>query len=363
MPSSIHDRFCDRHAPLVGPLPWQKMCWERILQASFLDSSTDLVLQQVGEAVYQEPEIESLPHVPGIILLPLVQAYPIYRSVLDKWAQSLCSTTEDPWACLVLAMARQSWFLYVPPGKTCSISLPKFPHIIVYVGGKSKLSLRYLSTVTAQDGWMGSRVDSIVEEEGAFFFDTEGASGPPAFFFLRSTLKKNSHFRGIVLPGAAEVYREDYHLCLQGEGAQGQLSGLLYNENQGVHQTQVLMEHKAPRTFSRQHFKAAVGGSYHHSFEGKIYIHSEAQEADAYQRHHALLLSPRATVRSHPNLEIFADDVKASHGATCGELDREDQFYLQSRGLSPASSRQLLIAAFFQDILIERQAAFPTTEE
>lgn len=205
---------------------------------------------------------------------------------------------------------------------------------------------------------MTNRIDGIVEEGGQLLFEEEGASGPPTFLSIRCVLKKKGVFRGVMFAGDAHARREDYHLRFQGEEAEGHLSGLLHTEQSGTQQIRVLMEHEAPHTFSRQNFKAAVGGTYQHRFEGKIYIHAHAQQVDAYQRHHALLLSSEAAVQSHPNLEIFADDVKASHGATCGELDGEDLFYLQSRGLSAESSRKLLIAAFCDDIRVERDRLY-----
>jgi Fe-S cluster assembly protein SufD len=112
----------------------------------------------------------------------------------------------------------------------------------------------------------------------------------------------------------------------------------------------VLVRHLAPHTSSLQKFKAVVGTGERASFDGKIYIEKEAQKTEAYQMSQALLLTPDAKAFSKPGLEIFADDVKASHGATIGQIDLEELFYLQSRGLSREEAKQQLIEGFAQEI-------------
>ncbi len=358
MRSSLHDLFVQNHIPLVGPLPWQKRCWDQGIQEALFAESRDPFLEQIGRTIYRELDLDPFSIPEKVVLLPVTQAYSIYRTFLDKWAHTIYAQEKDPWGLILLALARQSWFLYVPPGMHISFSLPPIPHLIVFVGAGSRLALRSTATPCGGEGWVANRMDAMVEEGGVLLWEDTGAPSLPTFLSIRCHLKKKGIFRSVVFPEETQVRREDYHLSFQGEESEGHVSGLLHTEQSGMYQVRVLMEHEAPHTISRQNFKAAVGGTYQHRFEGKIYIHAEAQQVDAYQRHHALLLSPEASVHSYPNLEIFADDVKASHGATCGELDEEELFYLQSRGLSAASSRALLIAAFCQDIHMEREALY-----
>jgi Fe-S cluster assembly protein SufD len=99
-------------------------------------------------------------------------------------------------------------------------------------------------------------------------------------------------------------------------------------------------------------------------FNGQIYVHPHAQKTDAKQTNQALLLSPRATINSKPQLEIFADDVKCTHGATVGRLDEAALFYMKSRGVDAETARRLLIYAFAADVLetIEQQQVRETLE-
>ncbi|MBP9841882.1 MAG: SufD family Fe-S cluster assembly protein, partial [Simkaniaceae bacterium] len=117
--------------------------------------------------------------------------------------------------------------------------------------------------------------------------------------------------------------------------------------------TCVLVEHAAPHCYSNQHFKSLVRSYGKASFYGTIYVHPEAQKTDAYQLSNALLLDEKAVAFSEPNLRIFADDVKATHGATVGQLDQEQLFYLRARGLPLKEAKELLVQGFASEILGE----------
>ena len=124
----------------------------------------------------------------------------------------------------------------------------------------------------------------------------------------------------------------------------------MLDEKQEAH-THVLVDHQAPSCQSNQFFKGVLTDLARSSFEGKIYVRREAQKTMAYQLNRNLLLSERANADSKPNLEIFADDVKASHGATIGQLDEEQLFYLRTRGYSQEEARNILVYAYVKEVL------------
>jgi Fe-S cluster assembly protein SufD len=111
-----------------------------------------------------------------------------------------------------------------------------------------------------------------------------------------------------------------------------------------------------------QKFKGVLKGTSQSSFEGKIFVHPEAQKTEAYQLNHNLLLSEGAIAQAKPNLEIFADDVKASHGATFAQVDEEQLFYLKSRGISAETASQLLIRGYMQEMVSQISPAFVRQE-
>jgi len=115
------------------------------------------------------------------------------------------------------------------------------------------------------------------------------------------------------------------------------------------HQTRI--EHVAPNCPSHELFKGILDGNSHGVFNGKVYVHPEAQKTDGKQSNNNLLLSDGARVDTKPQLEIFADDVKCTHGATVGRLDETALFYMRSRGIGPSQAKRLLTYAFAADVL------------
>jgi Fe-S cluster assembly protein SufD len=112
-----------------------------------------------------------------------------------------------------------------------------------------------------------------------------------------------------------------------------------------------VVRHQAPCCASRQTVKNVLAGRSHGVFQGRIEVARHAQKTDGYQMNQALLLSPDAEIDTKPELEIFADDVKCSHGATVGELDADQMFYLRSRGIPDAEARSILVRAFLAEAL------------
>jgi Fe-S cluster assembly protein SufD len=124
---------------------------------------------------------------------------------------------------------------------------------------------------------------------------------------------------------------------------------MLDGEQHCDHQTKI--EHIEPNCFSREVYKGVLDSRSHGVFNGKVYVHPEAQKTDGKQTNNTLLLSDTAHVDTKPQLEIFADDVKCTHGATVGQIDQSALFYLKSRGIANALARRLLTYAFAADVL------------
>jgi Fe-S cluster assembly protein SufD len=111
------------------------------------------------------------------------------------------------------------------------------------------------------------------------------------------------------------------------------------------------VEHVKENCFSREAYKGLIDDRAHGVFNGKVYVHPEAQKTDGKQTNHTLLLSEKAQIDTKPQLEIFADDVKCTHGATVGRMDETSLFYLKSRGVGKVLAKQLLMYAFAADVL------------
>lgn len=149
----------------------------------------------------------------------------------------------------------------------------------------------------------------------------------------------------------AALARVDLDSRLEGEGAELDMSGLYLGRGTQHPDHHTTIDHAAPRTTSRELFKGILDERAHGVFHGRIHVRPDAQKISADQTNRALLLSDRATINSKPQLEIYADDVKCSHGASIGQLDEESVFYLRTRGLDLEAARALLTFAFASEVI------------
>jgi len=163
--------------------------------------------------------------------------------------------------------------------------------------------------------------------------------------------RRDSHYVSFSLATGAELSRTNVYTTLDGEGSGATLNGLymLDGEQHCDHQTQVI--HAQPNTFSRELYKGILDGRSHGVFNGKVYVRPIAQKTDGKQTNKTLLLSDTAHVDTKPQLEIFADDVKCTHGSTVGQIDQSGLFDLKSRGIANQLARRLLTYAFAADVL------------
>jgi Fe-S cluster assembly protein SufD len=176
----------------------------------------------------------------------------------------------------------------------------------------------------------------------------------PTAFHISSTyadIEAGATYDSFTLNLGARLSRTEVHAQLTGAGAVAHLNAAQILAGDQHSDFTTVVGHSAPRCTSRQTVKNVLAGRSHGVFQGKIEVARDAQKTDGYQINQALLLSPYAEVNSKPELEIFADDVRCSHGATVGELDSEQMFYLRSRGIPDAEARSILVRAFLAEAL------------
>lgn len=306
------------------------------------------------------PELSKPPE--KMVLLSLGKALHSYGAFLQARLNATIQKEKDPFALLNLSHAEGGVFAYLPP-KIC-IDKPvqclhflteegavASPRLQLFLGKGSALTL--VSTHhLRREGWINSVVDLHLEEGARGEQISLLLEEPQVSIFeaFRVVLKQDAQFKGLSLSSGADSHRQSYSITLNGENAEAYLDGawLLRKElNMHVH---VLMDHQAPHTRSKQHFKGVVSERSESSFEGKIFVAQAAQKTEAYQLNNNLILGERAQAFSKPNLEIFADDVKASHGTTIGQLDEAALFYMKTRGISEKEAQHLLVNAFSEEI-------------
>jgi Fe-S cluster assembly protein SufD len=164
-------------------------------------------------------------------------------------------------------------------------------------------------------------------------------------------LDRASTFTSHALTFGGRIARNDITAVLDGEGAECTLDGLYVTDGDSLVDTHTTIDHAKPHCPSHERYKGILAGRAKAVFNGKIIVRQDAQKTDAKQTNRALLLSDGAQVNTKPQLEIFADDVKCTHGAAIGQLDDDALFYLRARGISESDARNLLIHAFAAEVL------------
>ena len=177
----------------------------------------------------------------------------------------------------------------------------------------------------------------IIVSQGQFARDIEVQAGQRKDMVL------------LVYPGVSCDIRLD--VTLAGEGAEANIYGAYVCGGDERVKIDVDMHHDLPHCSSRQLFKGIAGGKSRVDFYGKIIVAQDAQRTEAYQENHNILLSDDAKVDTKPQLEIYADDVKCSHGATIGRLNEEEQFYMRSRGITLEDAKVLQMISFIAPVL------------
>lgn len=180
-------------------------------------------------------------------------------------------------------------------------------------------------------------VEVIIVSEGGFRRDVNVEAGQRNDMVL------------VVMPGVSCDVSLD--VTLSGEGAEANIYGAYVCGGEEKVKIAVDMHHDVPHCSSRQLFKGVAGGVSRVDFYGKIIVAQDAQRTEAYQENHNILLSDDARVDTKPQLEIYADDVKCSHGATIGRLDEEEQFYMRSRGITLEDAKVLQMISFLAPVL------------
>jgi len=178
------------------------------------------------------------------------------------------------------------------------------------------------------------------EDESTFHISTEEVRQDKNSVFTLNTSTLN---------GA--LVRNNVHVEVNGENCVSNLNGVYLLKNKQHVDNHTVVDHKVPHCESHELYKGVMDDKSTAVFNGKVYVRPDAQKINAFQSNGNVLLSDDATVNSKPELEIYADDVKCSHGSTTGQLDDEAIFYLQARGISKRSAHQLLVAAFIGEVL------------
>ena len=228
------------------------------------------------------------------------------------------------------------------------------PRVLVLAGADSQVTVVESHTGTAATPYLSNAVTEVSVGDNAVVDHYSVVREADVAFrvgSLHAHLGRASNFSSHTITLGGAIVRNEAQVVLGGEGGVCTLNGLYLANDRQLVDNQTTIDHAQPHCDSHELYKGILAGRSRGVFNGKIIVRLDAQKTDAKQSNKALLLSEDAQITSKPQLEIFADDVKCTHGATVGQLDSESLFYLRSRGLSKEQARQLLVHAFAADLL------------
>lgn len=229
-----------------------------------------------------------------------------------------------------------------------------FPRLLVVAEENSSATLIEAFVSTGEQYYFTNAVAEIVLKEGARLEHYRMQRESKKAFHTSMTsasLGRNSSYDTTSINLGAKLSRHDVSVVLDHEGAECWVDGLYLVGADQHTDTHSVIDHQQPHCTSNQLYKGILDGNARAVFNGKIFVREGAQKTDAMQTNKNLLLSQQARVDTKPQLEIYADDVKCAHGAAVGQIDQEELFYLQARGINPALGRNLLTYGFAEEVI------------
>ena len=357
-------RFSDAEALSSDPTTWPPQL--RAAMDEDREASGHIVIID-GHVVHADVD-EGLA-AKGVILESLHDAITNHEVLVQEHlATEAVPAEEGKFAALNAALWNDGIFLFVPRGVRLEqpvrvtrwlseAGTAYFSRVLIVAESASQVS--YVDEVLSDDfesqTYTSTAVELIARNGAQVQYVAVQRLGRGVFYqsVQRTLAERDAKLDTLNVALGASVTRVDLNARLLGPGANSDMLGLYFGDGDQHFDFNTSQDHVAPNTFSDLLYKGALDGASRAAFRGIIRVLPGAQGTDAYQTNRNLLLSPDSRADSLPNLEIEADDVKCSHGATVGQLDAEAKFYLMSRGLSLVQAERLVVLGFLGEVLVK----------
>jgi Fe-S cluster assembly protein SufD len=308
----------------------------------------------------------------GVIVLPVAEAAARFPDRVERLLGRTIRHDENRFAALNAALVSGGAIVYVPAG----VKVPKpirivvtretpdlgiFPRIVVALerGSEATVIEEYVSPGEPGSGVVVGASEITVGEEANLHLATLQHWGPNVYHFgaERVRVARNARFHWTFAALGGKLTKLDMEMHLDGEGSEAKFSGCYFGNSTQHFDFHSFQNHVVGHSTSDLLFKGALRDRARMVYQGLIKVHKDAQRSDAYQANRNLILSDRARADSIPSLEIEANDVRCTHGATVGQVDEDQLFYLMARGLTRPDAEKLLIQGFFEPVLERIPAA------
>ena len=303
---------------------------------------------------------------PGVRAMDLAEALRTEADLAQQHLAQHAQSDSSGFVALNTAFIRHGAFVSIPADESpespihllfiSTASTPdtvSHPRVLLIVGSGSTASIVESYVSLGEGVSFTNAVTEIVVGDNATVEHVKLLEENVNAFHVATTQVHQGHdsrFTSHSVAMGAGLGRNDLRVVLAGEGAECTLNGLYVTDGTQHIDNHTAVDHAQPHGASRELYKGILNGRSRAVFNGKVIVRPGAQKTDAYQTNRNLLLSPEATVDTKPQLEIFADDVKCSHGAAIGSLDEQATFYLLSRGLGREAARQMLTYGFATEV-------------
>ena len=337
---------------------------EGIAEFAFADAAALLVFVN-GRYAAQLSRVQSLPK--GVRIESLAAALQSDTALLGRHLARHADVHEQAFTALNTALTEDGAFVHVPAGVILEQPLHVLhvmrvengpiavhPRNLIVLGDSSQATIVETFAGMGDEKYFTNAVTEVVAGDNAVVDHYKIERESEAAFHvatLQLHTNRNSNLSSHTVSLGGALVRHDINAILDGEGGECVINGLYMLRGAQHVDNHLRVEHAKPHCNSREFFKGIMDGQSKGIFSGRIKVHKAAQKTDAKQTNMSLLLSEDAQVESKPQLEIFADDVKCTHGATIGQVNQDAIFYLRSRGMSEQAARSLLVFTFANESL------------
>ena len=289
----------------------------------------------------------------------------LYNKVIRKYLARNAGYHNNGLTALNTAFIQSGVFVYIP--KNVKLEKPlqitfvggaansaAFPRVLVVAEENSSATLIENFVAGGEERYFTDAVTEVVLKDGAHLEHYRLQRESKKAFHVSTTsaeLGRASRYDTTSINLGAQLSRHDMSVVMDHEGAETWVDGLYMVDSDQHADTHSVIDHKQPHCNSHQLYKGILDGNSRAVFNGKIFVREGAQKTDAIQTNKNLLLSEKARVDTKPQLEIYADDVKCAHGAAVGQIDPEELFYLEARGIGPELGRSLLTYGFAEEVI------------
>jgi Fe-S cluster assembly protein SufD len=302
----------------------------------------------------------------GVVLSSLSAALGSHHDLVQRYLFGEVDPGQDVFAALHGALFAGGAFLYVPRGVEVAVpveathqisegGVAAFPHTLIVVeeGAAVVFLERYRSPDLDPASLSDSAVEIVAGPGASVTFVTLQEYGRGVWHFQtqRAICDHEASLRSLVVTLGGRFSRAQVESVLQGEHGESEMLGLYFAEANQHFDMRTLQDHAAPSSTSDLLYKGALKDHSHTVYSGLIRVQPAAAKTDAYQANRNLVLSDHAKADSKPELEILNNDVRCTHGSTVGQVDEDQLFYLQSRGVSREEAQRLIVEGFFEDVI------------